>query len=396
MYKRLHIGDFSGFNVLVMFIYLILKQSTKIFKISLIKFVFLYLIAIAFQTAALMVFYLSLKHYVSTDLKNIYIIEKITQFLDLTKVESLLLSLLPAILLLLLSSSLLKYCRVGLSSLAISMKDNLVKKIENENLIYKDDKYDNFLKQIEGTFGAVRAFFLNTFVFFQATIALIALLILEPIIGFTSVVMFVVFLYSLSFIKVSKNDKKENDINELDILDENIGLSSKSFERLEKLRVYGRNFGNVGLIIFVLVGIIFSLDFMITLEQFTLVMILVRVSVQIYVPVGVISASCVPYKKNISTLYNIMNLNDLFSRFKVSLKETSAITHLLITKSSTNKEELRLLELSGNKTVEGVDGEVNFVTYLFEDKKPIKISDLNKIISKLKKVGNNDKLLFFV
>lgn len=409
MTKYLHSGDFSGFNALIIFVYSLLRMAAKKIKLQVLSFVSLYMLAILLQAGALIVFYISVKLYVDP---NAYDLSKIEQWIPLsllTNVEILLLSTTPALILLLSSSKLLGYCRVSLSGIALTLKERVSNEFIGNSLIYtgSDINDDTFYKQIDGLFGSVRALFLNSFVFFQAIASVIALSFMEPILSLIYITMLVVFLYLLTTIKPIKyEENSKNQLDEVeDIVDEDLGLNSKSFARLERLRIFGRNYSNIGLFVFVLAGVVLSLDFMITIEEFSVVLILLRFSMQIYTPIAVISASCVPYKKNIITMHNILKLSFMIKGGGRLLNGGSAgKLYVFVSKNFLNRSEL--LEIYREKDnpnglsvyfdKERESRAVNIVTTRLKlsERVPGKLS--KEILKKIGEFESNDKLLFCI
>ena len=387
MTKRLHVGDFSGFNILVLFVIYLIRKSRKKVQFLITKYVLLYVLAIVLQAGALLVFYISVKLYVDPMAYDVSKIEEYISLHILTKVELLLVTLAPAFLFLLISSKLLKYCRVGLANLALTLKEQLINEHLNKNLFFKHEPLELFFKQIDGTFGAVRALFLNLFVFFQGIVTAIAITFIDPILSLVNVLLLVIFIYILTTFKPTKQDIKDKGTEDVvDIMDEELGLNSKSFERLERLRVFGRNYSNIGLFLFIIVGVLFSLDFMNSLESFSVTLILLRYSMQVYTPIAVISAACVPYKKNIIIIYNCVN----FARYwECNINTKSNVLYLCISKDFKKRNDM--INIKDEENMKEYFPEYNgkkikILTALFKDKAPISKKEIKRLIKDKGKV----------
>ncbi|EGR4192342.1 TPA: hypothetical protein ACX6DV_002928 [Vibrio cholerae] len=318
MNKYLSKGDYAAFISLMHWSYILIRNASRKERFSFLALVGVYIASIFLQGFAIGLFYFGVQHYI--DDKRIGYITKALSYLPLefTKVEQLLISLAPAILFLMLSSKVLSLSRVGLSRLVLRFRDNILSKYKDSCYIILSDGDETFFKNIDGTFGAMRALFLNAFVFAQAIVSLCVLIYFEPLLAFFNLLFFVLFMLFLTRVKNSRSKlKKDSQKEALEAVSEaaaeleGVGISSKSFERLERMRIYGRNATNLALFTSIFVGVLFSLNFLTSLDKLTLILFLLRYISNIYTPIAVISASCMPFKNNLVTLINIENYTSL-------------------------------------------------------------------------------------
>lgn len=125
----------------------------------------------------------------------------------------------------------------------------------------------------------MRALFLNAFVFAQAIVSLCVLIYFEPLLAFFNLLFLVLFMLFLTRVKNSRSKlKKDSQKEALEAVSEaaaeleGVGISSKSFERLERMRIYGRNATNLALFTSIFVGVLFSLNFLTSLDKLTLIL----------------------------------------------------------------------------------------------------------------------------
>ncbi|PMN67370.1 hypothetical protein [Enterovibrio norvegicus] len=316
MNKYLSKGDYAAFISLMHLSYLLVKGASNKERSSFLLLVGIYIASIFLQGFAIGLFYFGVQHYI--DATSSGYITRILSYIpfDFTKVEQLVISLAPAILFLVLSSKVLSVSRVGLSRLVLRLRESLLEKYKNSTQIVSCESDETFYKSMDGTFGAMRALFLNAFVFAQALVSLAVLTYFEPILAFFNVFFLICFMFVLTKVKQKKtggSDKKESQKDAMEAAAEaaaemeGVGISSKSFERLERMRIYGRNATNIVLFSSVLVGVVASLDFLTSLDKLTLSLFILRYISNVYTPIAVISASCVPFKANLITLINIEN-----------------------------------------------------------------------------------------
>lgn len=341
MNKYLSKGEYAAFISLMNLSYLLVKGASNKERSSFLLLVAIYIASIFLQGFAIGLFYFGVQHYID-DTSSGYITKALSYIpFEFTKVEQLVISLIPAILLLVLSSKVLSVSRVGLSRLVLRLRESLLAKYKSSTHIISCDGDETFYKNMDGTFGAVRALFLNAFVFAQAFVSLIFLFYFEPYLAGFNIVFLIVFMFILTKVKQKKKAGQDTKESQKDAMEaaaeaagemEGVGISSKSFERLERMRIYGRNAANIVLFSSVLVGVVGSLDFLTSLDKLTLSLFLLRYISNIYTPIAVISASCVPFKSNIITLINIENYLRLFNSIRT--KEINTKRGLLfITKS---------------------------------------------------------------
>lgn len=392
MLKLMHKGDFSGIYALFAFVRLNLRISHRKFRIRLGSLVALYVAAIFCQVLAFFSFFHALKYYLSPDLMP-SAIKTLMAGLELTSVEQLMCLLAPSFLLMLLSSKILNISRVGLSRLALDMKEGFEKyfyKAVKTEVLYQSSDFD---KYVEASFGTVRALFLNSFVFIQSTVALIILMYLDFYIALICILSFVFFMISINRFTEKKANNAKTNLNDSseECLDENLGLSSKSFERLERMRLFSRNYGAYLMLFVTLVGVIFSFEFMEELEVFTMVMLLVRYYGQIFTPVAVISAALFPYKKTITTLVNISKVIDSLDCYPMATSLPRNNISLIITRRYSRRNDL----VHENKVLVGelnqyYKKEIQIATARFEDTHLLSNSDINKLMNKIKGKNNEN------
>lgn len=316
MNKYLSKGEYAAFISLMYLSYLLVRGASKKERSSFLLLVGIYIFSIFLQGFAIGLFYFGVQHYID-DSSSGYITKVLSYIpFDFTKVEQLVISLTPAIFLLVLSSKVLSVSRVGLSRLVLRLRDALLTKYKESTYIVSSDDDETFYKNMDGTFGAMRALFLNAFVFAQAFVSLCALFYFEPSIALFNVFCLLAFMFVLTKVKPKKQGSNSAKETQKDAMEaaaeaaaemEGVGISSKSFERLERMRIYGRNATNIVLFSSVAVGVVLSLEFLTSLDKLTLSLFLLRYVANVYTPIAVISASCVPFKSNIITLINIEN-----------------------------------------------------------------------------------------
>lgn len=345
--RALSKGDYANFVILLSLSRVFIGNAKAREKTKFLSLVGSYISAIFVQGFAIGLFYFGVKHYI--DENSIGYVTKVINILglDLNKVEQLVLSLLPAILLLFISSKILSFSRVGLSSVVLKIRKDALERYESSGIILTQKDDETFFRYLDGTFASIRALFLNAFVFAQAVTALCVLLYMEPSLAAFNLASFAVFFYTLTLIKTKKSDNK-NSVEKSDdavmaMEDENVGITSKSFERLERMRIYGRNVTNVALFSSVIFGMFFSLPFMHSLDSLTLVLFLLRYITSAYSPIAVISAGCVPYKSNMVTVLNIENFISLskeLDRKTNSEVDNKSIALLFVCKSYKDRQDI--------------------------------------------------------
>ncbi|GAA0247426.1 hypothetical protein [Marinomonas primoryensis] len=329
-------GEYAAFNSLIYLSILLIKGASNKDRSTFLLLVSIYIGAIFLQGFAIGLFYFGVKHYIGEG--GLGYIKKIFSYIsiDLTSVEQLVISLAPAILLLILSSKVLSISRVGLSRLVLRLRESLIIKYKSSPNIILSEGDDTFYRNMDGTFGAIRALFLNAFVFAQALVSILVLFYFEPYLAIFNIFCLLSFMFILTKVKVKKSngDANEKMISQKDALDaaaeavaeiEGVGISSKSFERLERMRIYGRNATNVVLFCSIIVGVSASLDFLTSLDKLTLILFLLRYISNVYTPIAVISASCVPFKSNLVTLINIENYLN-FYKYKTNFSNVGLVS----------------------------------------------------------------------
>lgn len=399
MHKVMHKGDFSGIYALFSFVFLNLKVSNKKFRFRLAGLVFLYIVAIVFQLLAFLVFFQGLKYYLSSELMP-ELVHTIVQSLNLTSVELLMLLIAPSFVLMLLSSKILNISRVGLSRLALDLKSGFERYFYNRVKVEKLYQSSAFDKYVEASFGTVRALFLNSFVFVQAVSALIVLFYFDYLVGLLCLVSFFIFMFAINQFAEKKVINKEAETAESvdDCLNEELGLSSKSFERLERMRLFSRNYGAYVIFFVAVSGIVFSLKFMSELGTFTAVILLVRYYGQIFTPFAVISAALFPYKKTITTLVNISKIMDRYDELDVPDSEARIKFSLLVSRGYAKRQELIDEDKSlFSELAEHYKKDVHVATTKFEDGHLLSRSDIHVLMNKIKggesgKVKSSDLL----
>ena len=315
MNRYLSKGEYAAFLSLLHFSYLLVKGASNKDRSSFLVLVGIYISSIFLQGSAIGLFYFGVQHYI--DESSSGYITRILSYIpmEFTKVEQLVISFAPAILLLVICSKVLSVSRVGLSRLVLRFREHFLSKYQNSKNIISCEGDETFYKSMDGTFGAIRALFLNAFVFAQAFVALGVLFYFEPYLALFNIIFLIFFMFVLTKVKKKKGGKEQKE-SQKDAMEaaaeaaaemEGVGISSKSFERLERMRIYGRNATNVVLFSSVVVGVVGSLEFLTSIDKLTLILFLLRYISNIYTPIAVISASCVPFKSNIITIVNIEN-----------------------------------------------------------------------------------------
>lgn len=315
MNRYLSKGEYAAFLSLLHFSYLLVKGASNKDRSSFLVLVGIYISSIFLQGFAIGLFYFGVQHYIDESSSG-YVTRVLSYIpMEFNKVEQLVISFAPAILLLVICSKVLSVSRVGLSRLVLRFREHLLLKYQNSENIISCEGDETFYKNMDGTFGAMRALFLNAFVFAQAFVALGVLFYFEPYLALFNIVFLVMFMFILTKVKKKKGGKEQKE-SQKDAMEaaaeaaaemEGVGISSKSFERLERMRIYGRNATNLVLFSSVVVGVSGSLGFLTSLDKLTLILFILRYISNIYTPIAVISASCVPFKDNIVTLINIEN-----------------------------------------------------------------------------------------
>ncbi|EAQ65692.1 hypothetical protein MED121_09008 [Marinomonas sp. MED121] len=387
-------GDYAAFISLLSLSIKLIKSAESKSKSIFITLVSIYILSIFLQGFAIGLFYFGVKNYI--DNSNVNYIARLISFIpmELNAVEQLVISSLPAFVLLLLSSKVLSYSRVGLSRLVLRLRDSSLIKLDK--ITKTIDEAPSFYRELDGTFGAMRALYLNAFVFAQAFIAICVLSYFEPILSLINIAFLFVFFYFLTLVKRNNrnNDKEPLDI---DVEDEGVGISSKSFERLEKMRIFGRNSSNIILFLSVILGIFLSLDFITSLDSLTLIFFLLRYISNIYTPISVISASCVPYKENIVTFLNIENFTYYENKnYDCEVPKKRAL--VFVSKSYKEKHMFLDIELRG-KALEKLSSTLNckrskYVPLNITDDYPIKKSKIKQFYKN--KFRSTDKIIFCI
>lgn len=331
MNKYLSKGEYAAFLSLIYLSYMLIKRATNTERYSFLVLVGIYISSIFLQGFAIGLFYFGVQHYI--DGSGSGYVTKLLSYIpfDFTKVEQLVVSLAPAILFLVLSSKILSVSRVGLSRLVLRLRENLLSKYHLSTHIISCDGDETFYKNMDGTFGAIRALFLNAFVFAQAFVAFCVLFYFEPYLALFNIIFLIIFMFILTKVKAKKKRGTQEEESQKDAIEaaseaavemEGVGISSKSFERLERMRIYGRNATSIALFSSVVVGVVGSFDFLVSLDKLTLILFLLRYMSNVYTPIAVISASCVPFKSNIVTLINIENYLFFLERKRQTISDT--------------------------------------------------------------------------
>ena len=307
-------ADFLGINTLFLLVFQLIMDSSNKTKLLLMFLVGIYLLALASQAIALLIVFLSIRNYVSTQPTGVMVeVSLFLQSFDLEKTELLFLLVSPAVAFLFIASKLLSKARIDLVSLSVKFKEQYERSYLTPQFCDGENCTQNFAVQLNGIFGVVRALLLNSFVFLQTAASLVILLIIEPLIAVYLVFCIVAFFVILLFARVKKPSKqpvKIEQLDEEDFADEEMSIaqSPSSFNRTERMRLLGRNYGYFVVASSFIIGIIFDLGFMERIDKFALVGIILRYVPGFFVPVAVIGNASKPFRRTMVLLINIRNL----------------------------------------------------------------------------------------
>lgn len=329
-------GDFSGIENTIHLVNFCFQNFNKQYKWQFRLFVLFYVVAVTLNVASMFLFYKGLVFFLNPEEAPEIIANFVSSYYEVTQLVFL---MVPAIVLIIFSSILLRYTRVRLSRLVISLKSNFLAYFFKDIPLSGVENKADLEKRIEAVFGVVRAIFLNSFVVIQSIISLFFIFWLDVYVGIY------LLLYSLFFILAIANlkDKKattDEEIGQDDAVeDEFVGLSSKSFERLERMRHFGRNANTFFMVGFVLLGLGLNLPFMGKIETFSILFLLIRYYGQLFVPFGVIAGASVPHRKMVNVLLNILNLNRLYLHVK-DYKPQSTTVSLIVARSAQYRADI--------------------------------------------------------
>lgn len=331
-------NDFTGMIDLLRLVYICISFSTREKRLFLVWLVTVNLAALACNMAAALLFYRGLGYYIEPEKIPIFLRSYYSVMSDgliLVVVVT------PFMLLSLLGSILLRYSRVRLSRLVLDLRSSYSKNIKESFQIMSFQFVDDPIKNLDGAFGAMRALFLNGFVFVQFFVIVMFVSFVHVEASLVTLFVIAIFLLHLSLlsdvgIKASTSETLINDMSSDEVEDEGLGIStSKSFERLERMRHLGRMYQNVYLILVMLFLIIVSDDLANNLHKLLTFFILIRYLAQIFVPISVISGALVAPKKKIALFIN-------FSTFMTALGEVNSNSNntvmLLHSRSSGYKD----------------------------------------------------------
>ena len=301
------------------------------------------IVAVFFNILAIGALYKALSIFFSSDELD-GLLGVTTEFNDTTRLVFL---MLPAFGLMLISSLIMRHGRVGISRAVLSMRDEFKSYLFNDLGLLGEEDATEVDKLLNNTFGAVRALLLNGFVFIQSMVSVIVVFFMSYIAGFYIIFAGALFLLFLLFTKEKKDEKNEDgDLAEA-VEDENMGLTSKSFERMERMRFLARNSSAFFLLGFIILSISLQLEFTHSLGQFTAIFLLMRFVSQIFVPIGVISGAVFPHRTQINTFINMYKIRNEYENRWSKLCKNKSIS-IIISRSgklSMDKYEISKLEL---------------------------------------------------
>lgn len=295
-------GDFTGFNILVFFLFeQILIAKSKILG-NLVSFTILYGIALVAQIIALLSTLSIIRNYLYASDLNFYLFYISSKVGWLNPEEKFVILLSLCFGLIMFSSKILSISRIGLVDLSLSFKEEFEAKVLSFHLFEDDDSTSE--KSINGAFGTLRALLLNTISILQSAVAITALSFISFEIGVLLVIAIAIFIIRLSFVRTKKTTGPEENLT--NIIDENEDLpSSASFNRIESMRHFGRSWVYFIMFSAILVSIIISASFTEDIALFGVSILLIRVATNCVVSIAVISAASKPFK---DTLRNLTNL----------------------------------------------------------------------------------------
>lgn len=327
--------DYAGLYPLIRFVIKCLSISSRKELKRITLSVSINLIAVLINVAAVAVLYRALKVYFENDTT----FEWLAWLFEFNAATRLFFLLTPAFVLMLISSVILRLGRVHISRFVLDLKDTVSEHFTQK--IDFDPYYDvNTIEPIlNGLFGAVRALFLNLFAIIQAALCFFLLLWLDFPSSLFLLLFFALFTVLLLLHherKITTNIKEAStDVVEA-VEDEFLGLTSKSFERLEKMRFFGRNMNSALLVLFVVFAIASQREYTETLYDFMLMFFLIRYIGQVLVPLSVLSAAVYPFRKNAYCYVNIMNMQKLLENRVCQ----NSVVALMITRDAANRELL--------------------------------------------------------
>ena len=135
MNRYLSKGEYAAFLSLLHFSYLLVKGASNKDRSSFLVLVGIYISSIFLQGSAIGLFYFGVQHYI--DESSSGYITRILSYIpmEFTKVEQLVISFAPAILLLVICSKVLSVSRVGLSRLFLRFREHFLSKYQNSKNI---------------------------------------------------------------------------------------------------------------------------------------------------------------------------------------------------------------------------------------------------------------------
>ena len=295
-------GDFTGFNILVFFLFeQILIAKNKIVG-NLVSFTILYGIALVAQIIALLSTLTIIRNYLYGSDLNFYL-SYISSKIDwLNPEEKFVIFLSLCFGLIMFSSKILSISRIGLVDLSLSFKEEFEARVLSFHL-FKDNEPTSE-KLINGAFGTLRALLLNTISLLQSAVAIIALSFISFEISIFLIIAVAIFIIRLSFVRAKKTGIPEEDTTS--IIDENEDLpSSASFNRIEGMRHFGRSWVYFIMFSAIVLSILISSSFTEDIALFGVSILLIRVATNCIISIAVISAASKPFK---DTLKNLTNL----------------------------------------------------------------------------------------
>lgn len=341
--KSLFSKDYAGLYPMAHLVLKCLQIISSNEKIRICVAVCINLIAVIINVGAIAVLYRSLKIYFTNETN----INWLAWTLDMNATTKLTLLLMPAFILMLISSLILRLGRVQISRSVLNLKSAFSDYLTTTISLDPDHKDEDIEPMLNGIFGAIRAFFLNLFAIIQAIICAIGLLFLD----WPTAIFLVLFFSSYMIFLLLHNEKKKGAEKDEEpapvtdmVEDEFMGLTSKSFERLEKMRFFGRNMNSALLVLFVLFAIIFQRDYTETLYDFTLMFLLMRYIGQILVPLSVLSGAFFPFQKTAYCLINVINMQQLTR----ARKYDKNIVALFISRNAKRRDNLTKVETQKN------------------------------------------------
>lgn len=313
-------NEFTGIIDLVKLVHRCISWSGKEKKLFLAWLVTINLAALICNMSAALVFYRGLGYYLEPTKIPLFF----RSYYDVVN-EGIVLVLFitPFLFLSMIGSMLLRYSRVRLSRLVLDLRTSYSQKIKESFDVLSFQFSDEPIKMLDGAFGAMRALFLNGFVFAQFFVIFIFMNIVNFQASLVTVLFISVFVLHLSMLsdvgqKKNTSESLRNDLSDHEYEDEGLGISSsKSFERLERMRHLGRMYQNTYLIVVMLVLVAVTDDLESNVQKLLTFFILVRYVSQVFVPISVISGALVAPRKKIILFNN-------FSKFILSLGNTKS------------------------------------------------------------------------